>query len=136
MFTFDIKIRVRYAETDQMGVVYHGNFFEYFEAARTESIRELGITYNEMEKSGIAMPIVEVHAKFLRKTLYDDLITVRTILKKMPTDHKVEFHHEVYNEKKKLLATGGVTLFFVEIATQKKIKIPDYLKTKLKPFFP
>ena len=81
MFSFDTTIRVRYAETDQMGVVYHGNYFEYFECARTESIRQLGATYHALEKSGISMPIREVHAKYLKPALYDEVITIKTILK-------------------------------------------------------
>ncbi len=135
MFSVDTTIRVRYAETDQMGVVYHGNYFEYFECARTESIRQLGATYNELEKSGISMPIREVHAKYLRPALYDEMITIKTILKEMPKGHKVEFHHEVYNDQQVLLATGKVVLVFIEIKSQKITTIPEYLKSKLEPFF-
>lgn len=135
MFIHETSIRVRYAETDQMGVVYHGNYFPYFESARAESIRGLGFTYADMEKLGVMMPVVEINAKFLRPALYDDLLTVRTMVKELPTGHKVEFYHEVLNEKKELLTAGRVTLFFVTIKTMEKTAMPDVLREKLLPFF-
>ena len=99
MFSSETKIRVRYAETDQMGTVYHSNYFYYFEAARAEAIRDLGFTYAEMEEMGILMPVVDLQASFQRPAFYDDLLTVKTYLKELPSDHKIEFHHEVFNEK-------------------------------------
>ena len=89
MFTAETKVRVRYAETDQMGVVYHSNFFLYFEVARAESIRHLGFTYADMEKMGMIMPVVDVHARYLRPALYDDLLTIKTVLKEAPVHHKI-----------------------------------------------
>ena len=80
MFASETTIRVRYAETDQMDVVYHGNYAQYFEVGRAESIRQLGFTYKDMEALGIIMPIVELHAKFVRPAHYDDLLTVKPIL--------------------------------------------------------
>ena len=135
MFSNDTKLRVRYSETDQMAVVYHSNYFEYFEYARTESIRQLGATYNELEKSGTSMPIREVHAKYLKPARYDEMISIRTILKELPRAHKIEFHHEVYNEKNELLATGRVVLVFIDMKSQKLTTIPEYLLCKLEPFF-
>jgi acyl-CoA thioester hydrolase len=135
MFTSQTQIRVRYAETDQMGVVYHANYFTWFEVARVESFRELGLSYAEMEKKGIMMPIVDVHCKYLRPALYDDLLTVKTILKELPVHHKIEFHHEVYNEKNELLATGRVILYFVETISMKRINIPVPMLEKLQPYF-
>lgn len=135
MFVFETKIRVRYAETDQMGVVYHSNYFQYFEVARAECIRSLGITYSDLEKSGIIMPVVEVHCKYLRPALYDELLSVKVILKELPMDHKISFTHEVYNEKNVLLANGDVTLFFLNAPTKQRSKIPAVLYDKLKPYF-
>jgi acyl-CoA thioester hydrolase len=89
MYESITKIRVRYAETDQMNVVYHGNYAQYFEVGRAESIRQLGFTYKELETMGIIMPIVDLHTKFLRPAHYDDLLTIKTILKELPTDHKI-----------------------------------------------
>src|SRR5215216_1886944 len=106
MFSTDTEIRVRYVETDQMSVVYHSHYFAYFEAARAESIRQLGFTDADMEKEGIIMPVIDVQCRYLRPAKYDDLLTVKIILKKLPVDHKIEFHHEVFNEKKELLAVA------------------------------
>ncbi len=135
MFATSTQIRVRYAETDQMGVVYHSNFFPYFESARTESIRELGYTYADMERMGLIMPVVEVQCKYLRPARYDDLLTIRTIVKELPADHRIEFFHEVYNEKNELLASGRIVLFFMEAKTMKKTSMPDDLLEKVKHYF-
>ncbi len=135
MFTSETQIRVRYAETDQMNVVYHGNYAQYFEVARAESIRELGLTYKDMEASGVIMPVVEIHCKFLRPAHYDDLLTIKTMLKTMPSDHRVEFYQEVYNEQQKLLTTGRVVLYFMNAATNEKTGIPEMLRKKIEAFF-
>lgn len=135
MFSSDTPVRVRYAETDQMGVVYHSNYFPWFETARAESIRSLGLTYADMEKTGIIMPVVDVHCRYLRPARYDELLTVRTILKELPVHHKIEFHHEVYNEQQELLAAGKIILYFMEAATMKKAAMPEALAKKLEPFF-
>lgn len=135
MFEASTEIRVRYAETDQMDVVYHGNYAQYFEVARAEAIRALGFTYKDMEKMGTYMPIVELQCKFLRPAHYDDLLTVKTILKTLPDDHRIEFHHEVYNEEQKLITTGRVVLYFIDSNTKEKTVMPVELKDKLLPWF-
>jgi len=135
MFTTETKIRVRYAETDQMGVVYHSNYFPYFESARAESIRELGFTYADMEKMGVIMPVVDVHCRYLRPAKYDDLLTIKTMLKELPTHHKIEFHHEVSNEQNELLAVGKIILYFMEAKTMKKTIMPELLLNKLQSYF-
>ncbi len=135
MFISETTIRVRYAETDQMDVVYHGNYAQYFEVGRAEAIRQLGFTYKSMEQMGIIMPIVEWHAKFLRPAHYDDLLTVKTILRELPADHRIEFHQEVYNQQEKLLTTGRVVLYFLKAATREKHNMPEELRQKLQPFF-
>ena len=135
MFESATKIRVRYAETDQMNVVYHGNYAQYFESARAESIRQLGFTYKEMEAMHVIMPIVEFHCKFIRPAHYDDLLTVKVILKELPTDHRIEFHHEVYNEKEKLLTIGRAVLYFINSKTMEKTVMPPALFEKVKTFF-
>lgn len=135
MYTSETKVRVRYAETDAMGVVYHGNYAPYFEVGRVESIRELGLTYKDMEQSGVVMPVIEWHAKFLRPAKYDDLLTIRTILKELPTDHRIEFFQEVYNESGKQLTLGRVVLYFMQSSSMEKITMPPFLMEKLKPYF-
>ena len=135
MFTAETKVRVRYAETDQMGVVYHSNYFPYSEVARAEAIRDLGYTYADMEKEGVMMPIAEVQAKYLRPAFYDQLLTIKTILRELPAHHKIEFHQEVFNENGELLATGRVVLYFMEIKTKKRHTMPEILLQKLQPYF-
>jgi acyl-CoA thioester hydrolase len=135
MFTSETTIRVRYAETDQMGVVYHSNYFPYFESARAESIRQLGFTYADMEKMGVIMPVVDVHCRYLRPAVYDDLLTIKTTLKELPIHHKIEFHHEVFNEKNELLAVGKLILYFIEAKTMKRTTMPPALIEKLQPYF-
>jgi acyl-CoA thioester hydrolase len=136
MFSSDTKIRVRYIETDQMGMVYHGHYFQYFESARAESIRQLGLTYADMEKKmGVIMPVIEVQCRYLRPARYDDLLTIRLILKELPVHHKIEFFQEVYNEAQELLANGRVVLYFMEAGTMKRTNIPEELRVKLQPYF-
>jgi acyl-CoA thioester hydrolase len=135
MFSSETKIRVRYAETDQMGVVYHSNYFPYFEVARAESIREMGFTYADIEKMGIIMPVVDVHARFLRPALYDDLLTIKTYLKELPVHHKIEFHHEIKKEKEEMLCTAKIILYFMEKQDMKRTTMPETLKHHLERFF-
>ncbi len=118
-----------------MGVVYHSNYFPYFEVARSESIRQMGFTYADMEKMGILMPVVDVHARFLRPAPYDELLTIKTFLKEMPVHHKIEFHHEVFNEKNELLCTGRIILYFMEKDGMKRTGMPEKLKKYLEQYF-
>ena len=135
MYVSDTQIRVRYAETDQMNVVYYGNYAQYFEVGRVESIRQLGMSYKEVEATGVIMPVVEMTAKYLRPAHYDDLLTIRTTLRELPADHRIEFHVEVFNEAGKLLTVGKVVLYFLLAATMEKTKMPEDLAKKLAPFF-
>ncbi len=118
-----------------MGVVYHSNYFPYFESARAESIRQLGFTYADMEKMGVIMPVVDVHCRYLRPAKYDDLLTIKTMLKELPAHHKIEFHHEVFNEENELLAIGKIILYFMEAKTMKKTTMPGQLLAKLQSYF-
>jgi acyl-CoA thioester hydrolase len=136
VFITETLIRVRYAETDQMNVVYYGNYAQYFEVARAESIRNLGLTYKEMEAAGVMMPVVDMQTKFLRPAHYDDLLTIKTIMRELPVDHRILFEHEVFNQEKKLLTLGKVTLYFVKIGTFERTVMPETMRVLLKPFFP
>jgi len=136
VFITETHIRVRYAETDQMNVVYYGNYAQYFEVARAESIRNLGFTYKEMEAAGVMMPVVEMQIKFLRPAHYDDLLTIKTILRELPVDHRILFEHEVYNQEKKLLTLGKVILYFVKIGSFEKTIMPASLRSLIQTFFP
>jgi acyl-CoA thioester hydrolase len=136
MFITETHIRVRYAETDQMNLVYYGNYAQYFEVARAESIRNLGFTYKEMEETGVIMPVVEMQTKFLRPAHYDDLLNIKTILRELRVDHRIVFEHEVYNEEKKLLTLGKVILYFVKMGSFERTIMPEGLRKVLQTHFP
>lgn len=135
MYTATTQIRVRYGETDQMGFLYYGNYALYYEVGRAEAIRQLGFTYRELEEMGIQMPVVELNSQYLRPALYDDLITVKTILKELPDGPKVQFHSELYNEQGVLLNKGITTLVFYDPKERKKVTMHPELKQRLAPFF-
>ena len=135
MFIHETHVRVRYGETDQMGYLYYGNYAQYYEVGRAEAIRSLGISYKELEAVyGIMMPVMSLQMRFVRPALYDELLTVRTNLRHLPTD-TITFHMEIYNEKKKLVNGGSVKLCFVEMPTGKTVAPPQYLIEKLKDYF-
>lgn len=135
MFVHETLIRVRYAETDQMGVVYHGNYFPFLESGRVEAIRSLGLSYADLEKMGIQMPVVEIQCKFLRPARYDDLLRVRTMLPKLPTDHRIEFQQEIYRDPEELLFKAQIKLYFWDAATNQKSLMPARLYEQLKSFY-
>jgi acyl-CoA thioester hydrolase len=135
MFITTTDIRVRYGETDQMGYLYYGNYALYYEVGRAEAIRTLGFTYAELEKQGIIMPVAELNVKYLRPAYYDDLITVKTILKELPVSHKIQFHSELYNASGALLNVGVTTLVFLHADTRQKYGMPPVMMERLAPFF-
>jgi len=121
----ETKIRVRYSETDKMGYVYYGNYPQYYEVARSEMMRSLDFTYKQLEDSGILMPVIAMEIKYKKPAIYDDLLTIRTTLKKNPII-KAHFIYEVFNDKGELLNTGSTTLVFVDAKTRKPCKAPQY----------
>lgn len=127
---YDLKVRVRYAETDQMGVVYHGNYAQYFEMGRVEWLRNLGISYKLMEETGVMLPVVSLTMNYKRPARYDDELTVRTIFKSQKSV-KIEFDYEIYNQSNELLTTGSSILVFVDVKTGCPILPPDYIKELL-----
>ena len=135
MYISETKIRVRYGETDQMGYLYYGNYALYYEVGRAEAIRQLGFTYAALEALGVFMPVVELNVQYFRPALYDNLITVKTLLKEMPESHKISFHSELYNEEGTLLNKGTTTLVFFDPITRKKVLMHDELRHRLEPFF-
>ena len=134
MYKTTTSVRVRYAETDQMGVVYYGNYAQYFEVGRVEMLRDLGITYRKMEDDGVMLPVVSLNVNYKKSALYDDLLTVETELIELP-GVKIEFKHSIFNEEKELLVSGSVTLVFIDMKTNKIRKAPQGLLDKLSPFF-
>ncbi len=126
MKSFEHKIRVEYHHTDQMGVVHHSNYVKFFEAARTEWLRAIGLTYAEMERRGVMMPIVEVNVKYKHPALYDELITVRAIVDEMPMARMV-FRYEITGEDGREVATGSTTLGFIDRETRRPQRAPKWL---------
>lgn len=133
MYTYNHAIRVRYAETDQMGYVYYGNYATYYEVARTEALRSLGVTYKQVEDVGVIMPVLRNNSLYLKPALYDDLIDVKVIVKERP-EARMTFYYEFYVEDV-LIHKGDTTLVFVNKVTLKPCKIPDLMANVLNPFF-
>ncbi len=134
MYHFETSIRVRYAETDQMGYVYYGNYATYYEVTRVEALRSLGISYKILEQNGVLMPVLENWSKYIRPAKYDDLLTIKLILKEMPA-MRITFEYEVFNEDKKLINLGSTTLVFLDKLSGKPIQVPDVVQDVLKPYF-
>jgi acyl-CoA thioester hydrolase len=126
----EFNVRVRYSETDQMGVVYHGNYAQYFEMGRVEWLRNLGISYKWMEENGIMLPVVSLNINYKKPARYDDLLTVKTIFKSQ-TSVKIEFDYEIYNENKELLTIASSILVFVDMKTSRPTLPPVYVNEKL-----
>lgn len=122
----EIQVRVRYSETDQMGVVYHGNYAQYFEMGRVEWLRNIGISYKWMEENGIMLPVVNLCMNYKKPARYDDNLLVKTIFNKLSTV-KIEFDYEIYNEQMELLTIASSTLVFVDMKTGRPTTPPDYI---------
>ena len=131
MFLNTTKIRVRYGETYQMGVVYHANYANYFEVGRTEWLRQFGMSYKRMEETGIMLPVINLNITYKNSAHYDDLLTVKTQLKKLPTA-SIEFEYELLNAENKILSTGSTTLVFIDIDRNRPTRCPEYLLDQLR----
>jgi acyl-CoA thioester hydrolase len=131
MKEYEFTVRVRYAETDQMGVVYHGNYAQYFEMGRVEWLRNLGVSYKWMEENGVMLPVVSLEMNYKKPARYDDELRVKTILKSQ-TSVKIEFDYEIYNEQNQLLTTGYSMLVFVDMKSGRAIVPPSYVSDKIK----
>ncbi len=130
MKSFDTHIRVEYHHTDQMGIVHHSNYVKFFEFARTEWLRAVGLTYAEMERRGVMMPIVEVQVKYRQPAYYDELIRVRAIVEEMPMA-RMTFKYEIYGEDDRPIATGLTTLGFIDSVTRRPQRVPSWLSEVL-----
>ncbi len=134
MFVAETQIRVRYAETDQMGYVYYGNYAMYYEVGRVEALRSAGFSYKRMEDDGIMMPVLENHSRYLKPGKYDELLTVRTTIRQMP-GVRIRFHYEVINEAGELINEGETVLAFLKTDTHAPCRPPSYLLSLLRPYF-
>jgi acyl-CoA thioester hydrolase len=122
----EIQIRIRYGETDQMGIVYHGNYPLYLEMGRIEWLRKLGISYKKMEESGIILPVISLSLNFKKSAYYDDVINVKTQLKSKPTA-KIEFDYEITNERGEIITTATVVLAFIDKNLNRPVRIPQHI---------
>lgn len=127
---YEISFRVRYSETDQMGIVYHGNYPQYLEMGRVEWLRALGISYKSMEENGILLPVISLQINFKKSAVYDDLITVKTILTKTPMA-RIEFDYVIYRNSDEILATANTVLAFMDKNTKRPLRCPNYILEKL-----
>jgi len=134
MYITETQVRVRYGESDRMGYAYYGNYPLYYEVGRTEMLRNLGLTYKELEDDGIILPVINLQSCYLLAAFYDDLLTVKTYLKEMPSV-RIKFDYEVYNEKGEKLNFGETTLVFTDAKTRKPRRPPAYFLEKVKIFF-
>ena len=126
MYSYNSKLRVRYYETDKMGVVHHSNYIRYYECARTEMMIHLGLSYGEMEKNGIMMPVISVSSKYIKPAYYEDELTIRVIIKDLPTS-KMHFYYEIFNQYAELINTGETVLSFTNMATNRPCRPPQGL---------
>ena len=134
MFSSQTSLRVRYAETDQMGYVYYGNYAMYYEVGRVEAMRNIGFSYSQMEEEGIMMPVLENHTRFLWPGRYDEMLTIHTHIKEMP-GMRIRFHYDIYNEEGRLINQGETLLTFLRTADHKPCRPPKNLLDLLRPHF-
>ena len=134
MFSHSTKLRVRYAETDQMGYMYYGNYAQFYEVGRVEMLRSLGMTYRSMEESGIIMPVLDLKCKFIKPALYDEEITVKVVMAKMPSV-RIHFSYELFNESQELINLGETTLVFIDIKRNKPCLPGTDFLNRLQHFF-
>jgi acyl-CoA thioester hydrolase len=135
MYTSEIQIRVRYAETDRMGYVYYGNYAAYFESGRVEALRALDLSYREMEEQGVMLPVLSFQIKYFKPAFFDDMLTIKTSIKELPSGTRIYFHYETWNEKGVCLNQGETSHVFVRTDNGRPCPIPQSVIDKLAPFF-
>ncbi|WP_069660120.1 acyl-CoA thioesterase [Arcticibacter eurypsychrophilus] len=134
MITSETKIRVRYGEVDQMGYMYYGNYAQFYEVARVDMLRTVGMTYRYLEELGIMMPVLDMQCKFFKPAHYDEELTIKTTLAKMP-GVRIHFKYEFYNESGEFIHVGETTLVFVDMKRMRPCLPPEIFQNRLKPFF-
>jgi len=123
-------VQVRYGETDQMGYVYHGNYAQYIELGRLSWLKSLGLSYKEMEKNGIMLPVYSLNIRYIKPAFYDDILTIETNLKELPSV-RITFEYKIFNSLNELLTTAETTLIFVNISTGKPMRCPQEIVNKV-----
>ena len=133
MYQSNVNIRVRYAETDQMGYCYYGNYAMYYEVARVETLREIGFNYKSLEEDGVLLPVIEFNIKYLKPAFYDDQLKIICKIPIIPTV-RIKFEYETYNEKKEMINFGSTTLVFLNKISKKPVNCPKPLLDKLNQY--
>ncbi|WP_394991999.1 acyl-CoA thioesterase [Emticicia sp.] len=134
MYSFDCNYRIRYADIDQMGYMYYGNYAKLYEIGRVEALRSLGLRYRDLEETGVIMPVYENKSRYIVPAKYDDLVTIRVIIKELPKV-RIIFNYEIFNEDQILLHTGETTLVFLKTANNRITVCPIEILEKLQPYF-
>lgn len=135
MFVTTYKMRVRYAETDQMGYAYYGTYSTYFEVARVEALRSIGVSYSAMEASGIMLPVRDVTIRYRRPLRYDSLFTVTTEIPKLPEGSRLFFRYQIHDEAGELCTEAETTLVFASTETGRPVAPSREFLDALTPFF-
>lgn len=133
LLSYETKIRVRYKDTDQMGIMHHSNYIVMYEMARTEWLRDMGLTYAEIERRGIMSPIIEVQSKYLYPAFYDEVLTVKVFMDELPSA-RLNIGSEVYNEAGRLINAGRVTLGFMHSDTRRPCRAPEWFLAALEEY--
>lgn len=123
-FSHQTLIRVRYGETDQMGYCYYGNYAQYFEVGRVEAMREIGMSYRDMENEGIMLPVSEYQVKYFKPALYDDELNISTKITAIK-GARLFFEYEIRNVNNELLSTAMTILVFVSKENMRPITPPN-----------
>lgn len=134
MITAETQVRIRYGETDQMGVVYYGNYAAYYEVGRVELFRSMGFSYRSLEEDGIQMPVTQMRCKYLKPATYDEVIRVVTSIPAIPST-RITFQYDLYNQSDELINTGETTLVFIDKNRERPVKAPSWFIEVLEPYF-
>ncbi|MEP1094364.1 MAG: thioesterase family protein [Cyclobacteriaceae bacterium] len=134
MYSHEVQIRVRYADTDQMGYVYYGNYAAYYEVARVESFRNLGFAYKQLEEAGVMMPVLELKCDYILPAKYDDMLTIKVTIPDLPKV-RIKYLYEVRNEEGTLLNQGETTLAFINMKSGRPVRMPEVMGQLLEPYF-
>ena len=134
MFEHQIQLRVRYSETDQMGYVYYGNYAQYFEVARVESLRSLGITYKELEEEGILLPVLDFSIKYFKPAFYDDLLSIKVMIPVLPAT-RIIFEYETSNQSEEIINKATTTLVFIKKQSGKPCIAPDDVISRMNKYY-
>ncbi|WP_432714937.1 acyl-CoA thioesterase [Pedobacter sp.] len=134
MYIHETTIRVRYSETDQMGYVYNGNYAQYYEVGRVEMLRSLGMSYQDMENTGVMMPLLELKSKFIKPALYDQILTIKTTVKQLP-GVRIHFDYELFNEAEELINIGHTILVFFDMEKKKPCHPPENFMSRIAQYF-